>query len=60
MTVEPASAVPEIAGELLLAGKAGVDARAVGSTGAVVSYVKLIVEATAAFAATSVTCTRTV
>ena len=37
MTVEPASAVPEIAGELLFAGDAGLEASDVGSPGAVES-----------------------
>jgi hypothetical protein len=49
-----------IAGELLFAGDAGLEARDVGSAGAVVSYVNETVEATEAFAAVSVTCTRTV
>jgi hypothetical protein len=37
LTVEPASAVPEIAGELSFAGEAGLDARPLGSAGAVES-----------------------
>ena len=37
MTVEPASAVPEMAGELLFAGPAGVAAREAGRAGAVES-----------------------
>jgi hypothetical protein len=37
LTVEPASAVPEIAGELSFAGPAGVEARLLGSAGAVES-----------------------
>ena len=37
MTVEPASAVPEIAGELLFAGEAGVEASEAGMPGAVES-----------------------
>ena len=37
MTVEPASAVPEIAGELLFAGPTGLAASDVGSAGAVES-----------------------
>jgi hypothetical protein len=37
LTVEPASAVPEMAGELLLAGPAGVDTRLDGFAGAVES-----------------------
>ena len=46
MTVEPASAVPEIAGELLFAGDTGLEASEVGSTGAVESstYVTEAVE----------------
>jgi hypothetical protein len=59
-TVEPASAVPEISGLLSFAGETGLEASAVGRLGAVVSYVNAIVEITAAFTATSVTCTRTV
>jgi hypothetical protein len=37
LTVEPASAVPEIAGELLFAGETGLEASEVGSAGAVES-----------------------
>jgi hypothetical protein len=37
LIIDPASAVPEIAGALSFAGLAGVDARDVGSAGAVES-----------------------
>ena len=59
-TVEPASALPEISGLLSFAGETGLEARPLGRPGAVESYVKAIVEMTAALAPVSVTCTRTV
>ena len=55
MTVEPASAVPVIFGELLFAGPAGEAARAVGAAGAAVSIViDSAPEATLVFPAASV------
>jgi hypothetical protein len=56
LTVDPASAVPEIDGELLFAGPAGVAASEAGSAGAVESstYVTELVEQPLTFPAASV------
>ncbi len=55
-TVEPASAVPEISGLLSFAGETGVEARALGSAGAVESstYVTEELEQALTFPAASV------
>ena len=59
-TVEPASAVPLVEGELLFAGEVGEAARELGATGAVVSHVNVKLEAVATFDTLSVARTVTV